>query len=228
MTTLANTTTPTDRPCVHVVDDDPGVRQGLRFLFETIGHTVRTYSSVADFLAVVEPDPRGCLVLDVRMPGESGLDLLDRADARGLRLPIVMLTGHGDVPMAVRAMKAGAVEFLSKPCADQVLIEAIARALSLDERQREQRRARESARAKLGRLTPREREVLEHIVAGKSNKQTGATLGIAEKTVEVHRASLMTKLACQTLPDLVRAWILATGNLQPSGAAPHAQAEHAA
>lgn len=217
---------PNSQPqAVHVVDDDPGVRQGLRFLLETVGHSVRTYSSVADFLSVGGPEARGCLVLDVRMPGESGLDLLERAEQRGLRMPIIMLTGHGDVPMAVRAMKAGAVEFLSKPCPDQVLIEAIARALALDERQREQRRVRESTQARMGRLTPREREVLEHIVAGKSNKQTGAALGIAEKTVEVHRASLMTKLACQSLPDLVRAWILATGNL-----APHAPASagHAA
>jgi FixJ family two-component response regulator len=189
---------------VIVVDDDPMVRRALDSLFRSIGLTTAVYDSATAFLAIDAPTVTSCIVTDVRMPGLSGLDFQKVLAARGVRTPVILITGHGDVPMSVRAMKAGAVDFLTKPFRDQDLIDAVNEALERDHRAR--RRAREVAdlKARYDLLTPRERQVMEHVVAGLMNKQTAAELGLSEITVKLHRASLMRKLEARTVVDLVR------------------------
>jgi FixJ family two-component response regulator len=189
---------------VIVIDDDPMVRRALDSLFRSIGLATVLYDSATAFLAVDAPTATSCIVTDVRMPGLSGLDFQKVLAARGVTTPVILITGHGDVPMSVRAMKAGAVDFLTKPFRDQDLIDAVNEALDRDGRAR--RRAREIAdvKARYALLTPREREVMDHVVAGLMNKQTAAELGLSEITVKLHRASLMRKLEVQTVVDLVR------------------------
>lgn len=181
-------------PVVFVVDDDEAFRDSVRVLLAAAGLASEGYPSAAEFLEGYQDVP-GCLLLDVRMPGTSGLVLQDELAARGMRVPIVFVTGHGDVPMAVEAMKKGAVDFIEKPYRDEELLERVRRALAADE---EQRRARALAE----RLTPREREVLARVLAGKTGRATAAELGVTEKTIEFHRAHIMQKLGARTREQL--------------------------
>ncbi len=188
---------------VYVVDDDQAVRDSLRWLLESVGHRVRTLASAADFLETCGPDDPGCLILDIRMPGMSGLELQEALAARGIELPIIVITGHGDVAVAVQAMKGGALDFLEKPFNDQVLLDRVQSALTRDAQRRRERAERAALEARLAQLTPREREVLEQVVAGHPNKVVAHNLGISVKTVEIHRARAMEKMQAQSLPDLV-------------------------
>jgi two-component system, LuxR family, response regulator FixJ len=196
-------------PTVFVVDDDRAMRDSLRWLLESVGLTVRTYSTAADFLREYEPAQPGCLVLDVRMPGMSGLDLQAELVRRGAGLPTIVVTGHAEVPMAVRAVKAGAVDFIEKPFSDQLLLDRVRQALEIDRLEREVRHRREEARRRLESLTAREREVLGLVAAGKANKEIAASLRLSPKTVEVHRAHVMSKMAVDSLAELIRVAFLA-------------------
>jgi two-component system, LuxR family, response regulator FixJ len=196
-------------PIVFVVDDDRAMRESLRWLLESVGLTVRTYANAADFLREYEPTQPGCLVLDVRMPGMSGLDLQAELGRRGAGLPTIVVTGHAEVPMAVRAVKAGAVDFIEKPFSDQLLLDRVRQALEIDRLEREVRRRREEARRRLESLTAREREVLMLVAAGKQNKEIAAELGLSPKTVEVHRSHVMSKMSVDSLAELIRVAILA-------------------
>jgi two-component system response regulator FixJ len=194
---------------VFVVDDDRAMRDSLRWLLESIGLTVRTYATAAEFLREHQPSQPGCLVLDVRMPGMSGLDLQAELVQRGAELPTIVVTGHAEVAMAVRAVKAGAIDFIEKPFSDQLLLDRVRQALEIDRQSREVRARREEARRRLASLSAREREVLELVAAGKANKEVAATLGLSTKTVEVHRAHVMSKMAVDSLAELIRVAILA-------------------
>ena len=189
---------------VFVVDDDAPLRESLRNLIRSVGLRVELFASAQEFLQSQQPDTPSCLVLDVRMPGLSGLDLQKQTSEAGLEIPIIFITGHGDVPMTVRAMKAGAVEFLTKPFRDQDLLDAIQQALERSRNAREQRAATKELRQRFASLTPREREVMERVVAGLLNKQIGAELGTSETTVKIHRHQVMEKMGAGSLPELVR------------------------
>ncbi len=191
-------------PTVFVVDDDATVREGVQWLLESVELAAETYASAHDFLAAYDPGRPGCLVLDVRMPGLSGLEAQARLAARGGRLPVIVITGHADVPMAVRAMKAGAVDFLEKPFSDQVLLDAVQRALAADSECRKRRARRDGLRARLALLTVRERDVLDLVLAGASNKVIAARLDVSDRTVEAHRARVMEKTQAQTVAELAR------------------------
>jgi len=195
---------PQPPPVVFVVDDDAGLRESLADLFASVDLRVATFASAADFLRAVAADAAGCLVLDVRLPGLSGLDFQADLGKSNIRLPIVFITGHGDIPMTVRAMKAGAVEFLTKPFRDQDLLEAVQRALELDRVGREQRRSLDALRARFQSLTPREQEVIAFVSAGLLNKQIADELGVSEITVKVHRGNAMRKMQATSLADLMR------------------------
>jgi FixJ family two-component response regulator len=189
---------------VFVVDDDAAVREALSSLIRSVGQPVVTFSCAQDFLAYTRPDVAACLVLDVRLPGLSGLDLQRELADRGVTLPIIFMTGHGDIPMSVRAMKAGAAEFLPKPFREQDLLDAVALALERDEAARRQRAEMAAIRQRYDSLTPREREVMALVVSGMLNKQTAARLNIGEITVKVHRRHIMDKMGARSLPELVR------------------------
>jgi FixJ family two-component response regulator len=195
---------PDRAPIVIVIDDDAGVRDGLSDLMESMGMAVRTYTAVHEFLEVGLPDAPCCLVLDVRLPGQSGLELQQRLTASGINVPIIFITGHADVQMSVRAMKAGAMEFLSKPFRDQELLDAVQ--LSIEKsRELRSRKIRDEALArKFADLTLREREILAFVTSGRMNKQIAGELGVAEITVKVHRAQVMRKMGARSLADLVR------------------------
>jgi FixJ family two-component response regulator len=197
-------------PTVYVVDDDPAMRSSLRWLIESVGLTVRTCSSAQEFLRTYEPTDPGCLVLDVRMPGMSGLDLQAELAARKIKIPILIITGYAEVPLAVRAMKAGAFDFIEKPFSDQTLLDRIRAAVAHDDVVRRRQAARAQVEARLRLLTAREREVLNRVVTGKSNKVIAADLQLSTKTVEVHRAHVMEKLKADNLADLIRLSLLAT------------------
>jgi FixJ family two-component response regulator len=188
---------------VFVVDDDLAVREALSSLIRSVGLNVETFASAQAFLQFQRPDAAACLVLDVRMPGLSGLELQRELSRSGHRIPIVFITGHGDIPMTVRAMKAGAVDFLPKPFRDQDLLDAIAHSLELDAAARQQRAELTGIQARYDRLTAREREVVALIVQGMRNKQTAAELGITEVTVKVHRHNIMDKMGARSLPALI-------------------------
>jgi len=200
---------PEPEAIVFVVDDDRAMRDSLRWLLESIGLTVRTYATAAEFLREHQPSQPGCLVLDVRMPGMSGLDLQAELVKRGAELPTIVVTGHAEVAMAVRAVKAGAIDFIEKPFSDQLLLDRVRQALEIDRQSREVRARREEARRRLASLSAREREVLELVAAGKANKEVAAALGLSPKTVEVHRAHVMSKMAVDSLAELIRVAILA-------------------
>ena len=189
---------------VRVVDDDTSVREALGSLLRSAGFAVETFASAQEFLARPPSDLPGCLVLDVRLPGLSGLDLQQRMAELNIEMPIVFITGHGDVPTSVRAMKAGAVEFLTKPFGERDLLDAIRQAIDRDQAARRQHAELSDLRARHASLTPREREVLERVVSGLLNKQIAAELGTSEVTIKVHRGQVMRKMRAASLADLVR------------------------
>ena len=189
---------------VFVVDDDPSVRSSLKFLLSSVGLQVESFESAETFLQRKPPDAPSCLVLDVRLRGLSGLDFQRELAARDIRIPIVFVTGHGDIPMSVRAMKAGAIEFLTKPYRDQDLLDAVRVALERDCARREQEKDLTDLRQRFESLTPREQEVISMVVSGMLNKQIAGELGTAENTVKVHRSRAMEKMNAQSFADLVR------------------------
>ena len=189
---------------VFVVDDDEPMRQSLKNLIRSVGLRVEAFASAQDFLRSKLPNVPGCLVLDVRLPGLSGLDLQKQMADAGIEIPIIFITGHGDIPMTVRAMKAGAVEFLTKPFRDQDLLDAIRQALERDRKAREQRAEIAELRSRFDSLTPREREVMGLVVTGLLNKQIAGELGTSETTVKIHRHQVMEKMGAGSLAELVR------------------------
>ena len=189
---------------VFVVDDDEAVRTSLRLLLKSVGLPVETFASAQEFLDQFDPSRAGCLVLDIRMPGMSGLELQQHLNDRHSIMPIVFITGHGDVPMAVEAMQAGAVDFIQKPFRDQDLIDRINRALEKDREMRSELRERDEIRRRMSQLTPREREVLELVTQGKANKVIAGDLNVSQRTVEIHRARVMEKMEAHSLAHLVR------------------------
>ncbi|MEX2488524.1 MAG: response regulator [Pseudomonadales bacterium] len=190
---------------VYLVDDDEAVRHGLGMLLETVGHEVRAFGSADDFLANYEADRPACLILDIRMPSVSGLELQEVLAERGLHPPIIFLTGYGNVPAAVKALKGGAIDFFQKPVDDeQLLLDRVQEALQLDVASRGEASKRAEARTLLDQLTPRETQVMELMCQGKANKVIAAELEISERTVELHRAHLMKKLGIRSIPDLIR------------------------
>ena len=191
-------------PSVLVIDDDPEFRDSVARLLRTVGLHARQFSSVPDFLKADPPEGPTCLVLDVRMPGRSGLELQRDLAAANRQVPIIFITAHADVPMTVQAMKGGAIEFLTKPFRDQDLLDAVEAGLARDQARREGDRAVAGLRQRLDTLTSREREVMLHVVAGRLNKQTANDIGIAESTVKVHRTNLMRKMKARSVPELSR------------------------
>jgi two-component system response regulator DctR len=189
---------------VHVVDDDDAIRDALSWLLRSRGLASRTWPSAEDFLAAWSEDLRGCLVLDVRMDGMSGVELFDRLLARGARLPVIFLTGHGDVPLAVAALKKGAFDFVEKPFNDNELVDKIAAAMDQDRAQRERLESEASVAAKLAALSAREKQVMERVLAGDYNKNIADELGIAVRTVEVHRARIFEKMGVRSAVELAQ------------------------
>ena len=196
-------------PLVLVVDDDEAVRGSLKLLLKSAGLAARAYASATEFLAAHDDDQPGCLVLDIRMPGMSGLELQDELNRRGAIIPVIFVTGHGDVPMAVEAMRRGAMDFLQKPFRDEDLIDRINKALARDRDNRAQLEAHDAIRTRLSRLTPREMQVLRLLTLGKSNKQMAGDLGVSQRTVEIHRAHLMRKTEATSVAQLVRMVLIA-------------------
>ena len=190
---------------VYIVDDDEAMRDSLAWLVESQGFDVTAYDSAEAFLAACRDDMAGCLVLDVRMPGMSGLELYERLNARHCTLPVVFITGHGDVPMAVAALKKGAVDFIEKPFGDQDMLRLIRQCLERDREDRDRRRQEAAVARRLESITGREREVMELVIAGKLNKQIADALNISIKTVEVHRARIMEKMGVRSVAELVQA-----------------------
>jgi FixJ family two-component response regulator len=188
---------------VLVIDDDESVRSALRDLFESVGLKVATFESAREFLRTKQPDAPCCLVLDVRLPGQSGLDFQSELNERNIALPIVFLTGHGDIPMSVRAMKAGAVEFLTKPFREQELLDAVQAAIDRDRSGRAEQELLAELRRRWDALTPRERTVTRLVVAGWRNKQIAGEIQTSEATVKVHRTNLMRKMQASSLADLI-------------------------
>jgi FixJ family two-component response regulator len=189
---------------VRIIDDDPSLRAALDSLFRSVGMSVRVYGSTREFLDAPDSDEPGCLVLDVRLPGTSGLDFQSQLEEIGIALPVVLMTGHGDIPMSVRGMKAGAVDFLAKPFRDQDMLDAVGAAVEQDRARRQAHALTAELRQRYDRLTPRERQVMELVTRGRLNKQVAGDLGLSEITVKIHRGSAMRKMQARTLPDLVR------------------------
>jgi FixJ family two-component response regulator len=191
-------------PSVLLIDDDPEFRDSVARLLRTVGLHARQFSSVPDFLKADPPEGPTCLVLDVRMPGRSGLELQRDLAAANRQLPIIFITAHADVPMTVQAMKGGAIEFLTKPFRDQDLLDAVEAGLARDRARRESERALAALSERFDTLTSRERDIMLHVVAGRLNKQIANDIGIAESTVKVHRTNLMRKMKARSLPELSR------------------------
>jgi two-component system response regulator FixJ len=198
---------PNSQPTVFVVDDDEAVRASLKLLLKSVGRTVVEYPSATAYLDAHQFERPGCLVLDIRMPGMSGLELQDQLNARGAIVPVIFISGHADVPMAVEAVQHGAFEFLQKPFRDQDLIDRVQAALARDAANRKQLREQQGLRLRLESLTAREREVLDLVTQGKANKVVAADLGVSQRTVEIHRARVMEKMAANSLAQLVRMMI---------------------
>jgi two-component system response regulator FixJ len=201
---------PPRKPVVFIVDDDAAIRRSLRFLIESVGLDVETYATAEQFLNAYDGSQPGCLILDVRMPGMGGLPLQDELAKRHIELPIIIVTGYAEIPMAVRAMKAGAVDFIEKPFSDQLLLEKVREVIDAYMRRRQSSADRDVLAARFASLSAREREVLEGVVAGKANKVIALELGVGPKTVEAHRAKLMKKLGVDSLADLVRLTLLSS------------------
>ncbi|MDH3419840.1 MAG: response regulator transcription factor [Gammaproteobacteria bacterium] len=193
-----------DSAVVYVVDDDEAVRDSLELLLESVDLPCQTFASASDFLEKHDPDQHSCLVADIRMPGMSGLDLQEELNDRSSTIPILFITGHGDVPMAVDAMKSGALDFIQKPFRDQELLDRIHQALERDEGRREDNRELSETRNRIGRLTARETEVMHRVVQGQANKVIALDLGVSQRTVEIHRARVMQKMGARSLAELVR------------------------
>lgn len=195
----------TDEAVVHIIDDDASLRDALDSLFRSTGLATRTFESVAAFMQSPPPvDSPGCIVLDVRLPGMSGLDFHQGLGSMGIRLPAILMTGHGDIPMTVRAMKAGAIDFLAKPFRDQEMLDAVAAALQADRARRDVSDKMDALKALYATLSPRERQVMALVAAGKLNKQVAGDLDLSEITVKIHRGAAMRKMGAKTLADLVR------------------------
>ena len=195
---------PESEPTIFVIDDDEKLRNSLHRLLQSVGLGVQLFASVSEFLNAPRPNGPCCMVLDVRLPGRSGLDFQRELSAANIHLPIIFITGHGDIPMSVQAMKGGAVEFLSKPFRDQDLIDAIEIGLSRDRVRRENDKALGALKERFEALTSREREVMVHVVRGRLSKQIAADIGISEVTVKVHRSNMMRKMEAASLPELGR------------------------
>jgi FixJ family two-component response regulator len=189
---------------VFLVDDDEAVRKALGFLLRAAGHAVESFASARDFLAAYDPARRGCLLLDVRMPQMTGLELQEELNARGWRVPTIFITGHGTVATAIAALRAGAFDFIEKPLGEEALLDAVQRALSWDEAHRQERARRDGLAARAAQLTEREGEVMRLVAEGQSNKEIARRLGISFRTVEIHRARVMEKMAARTTSDLIR------------------------
>ena len=194
----------TDQPIVFVVDDDASMRQALARLLQSVQLRVEVFASPQEFLQSERPNVPSCLVLDVRLPGLSGLDFQAELAKADVRIPIVFITGHGDIPMSVRAMKAGAVDFLAKPFRDQDLLDAVTAAIQRDQKRREHENAMTDLRAHFSSLTPREREIMALVASGLMSKQIAAEVGLSEINVKVHRSHLMKKMGARSVADLVR------------------------
>jgi FixJ family two-component response regulator len=193
-----------EEPLVFIIDDDASVRRSLERLFKSVGLKVEIFASAQEFLNRERPDRTSCIVLDVRMPGLSGFDLQDTLAAVNFRVPIIFLTGHGNIPLSVRAMKAGAIDFIEKPFNDQVLLDAVQKALEKDRQFRLKEAEVDEIKRRTATLSPREYEVFTHVICGKLNKQIAYELGIVEKTIKVHRAQVMRKMQADSLADLIR------------------------
>jgi two-component system, LuxR family, response regulator FixJ len=191
-------------PTIFVVDDDEAIRSSMKLLLKSFGLAATASASAQEFLASCDQSQPGCLVLDVRMPGMSGLELQQQLNLRGATLPVIFITGHGDIPMAVEAMQQGAFDFLQKPFRDQELIDRVQRALEYDRENRLRLREKDSIRGRFATLTPREREVLRLVTQGKANKVMAADLGVSQRTIEIHRARVMEKMGANSLAQLVR------------------------
>ncbi|KPK00120.1 MAG: hypothetical protein AMS20_15365 [Gemmatimonas sp. SG8_28] len=191
-------------PLVYVVDDDAAVLDAIRMLLRSVGLRAETYTSATDFLAAFDSDQPGCLVLDIRMPVMSGIELQDRLREIGAMIPVVFVTAHGDIPMAVQAVKAGALDFIPKPFRDQDLLDRVQQAIELDLQHRAELSDRAELLRRFGTLTAREREVFQLVATGKANKVIAADLGISQRTVEIHRGRVMEKMQARSLPQLVR------------------------
>jgi two-component system response regulator FixJ len=191
-------------PAIHVIDDDADVRKAMAFLLSTAGYAVRVHESATAFLAQLDGVQAGCIVSDVRMPGIDGLELQRRLKASGVRLPLIIMTGHADVPLAVEAMKAGAVDFIEKPFGDEVMLRAIERALETWRNASSENQESSAILARAATLSEREREVLSGVLAGNANKTIAYDLDISPRTVEVHRANVMSKMGAKSLSELVR------------------------
>jgi FixJ family two-component response regulator len=205
--TRSTTSVPSPKPTVFVVDDDPDIRDALDSLFRSVGLDVAVFASAAELLQSTQPslqEASGCIVLDVRLPGVSGLDFQNQLVQTNAHIPIVFMTGYGDVPMTVRAMKAGAVDFLTKPFRDQDLLDAVAQALERDRKRREDAKGVAELKALFDQLTPRERDVMALVTTGLMNKQIAGEMGVSEITVKIHRGHAMRKMRAKSLADLVR------------------------
>jgi len=191
-------------PCVYVVDDDEAMRDSLTLLLSSVGYLSKAYPGAGEFLDDYDPGQHACLLADIRMPGMSGLEMQEELNQRGIEIPIIFITGHGDIPMAVEAMKGGAIDFLQKPFRDQDVLDRINDALQRDIERRDSMRENSVVRERLASLTPREQEVMKRVVAGQANKVIALDLGVSQRTVEIHRARVMRKMGARSLAELVR------------------------